>query len=161
MKRHRILLFTIPAFYLLYALIAHHGGLTSPKAEHFPVFNWSLFSSVDDESILVEVEITALDGKSLPQPTRFFDLPGHFDAAKRRDITILKLVGKAYRKLVRGDDGAFQDYRRVLESVYLADRDMVAYRLVLNRYNPIERYRNGTILSTQVMWEGRKGEGYQ
>ncbi len=161
MKRHRILLFTIPAFYLLYALVAHHGSLTSPNAEHFPVFNWSLFSPVGDERILVEVEITALDGKSLPQPTRFFDLPGRFNAAKRRDIRMLKLVYKAYRKLASGDEGGFQDYRRVLESVYLADRDMVAYRLVINRFNPIDRYRNGTILSTQVVWEGRKGEGYQ
>ncbi len=161
MKRHRRILFTIAAFYLLYTLIAHHGALTSPNAEHFPVFNWALFSIVSDEISLVDVEITALDGKSLPQPTLFFDLPGHFNAAKWRDVTILKLVYKAYRKLARGDEDAFQDYRRVLESVYLADHDLVAYRLVLNRFNPIERYRNGTVLSTQVVWEGRKGEGYQ
>lgn len=161
MKRHRILLFTIPAFYLLYALIAHHGGLTSPRGEHFPVFNWSLFSYVSDERYLVEVEIVALDGMSLPQPTRFFDLPGQFNAAKKRDIMMVKLVQKSYRELAIGDEGAFQNIRRVLESVYLADHDMVAYRLVLNQFDPIERYRNGTIRSTQVLWEGRKGEGYQ
>ncbi len=150
-----------PPFCLLYALIAYLGVLTSPNSEHFPVFSWSLFSSVSDEISRVDVEITALDGKSLPQPTRFFDLPGEFSAAKRRDVAMLKLVYKAYFKLVGGDKDAFQDLRRVLESVYLADRDMVAYRLVLVRFNPIERYRNGTILSTQIMWEGHKGEGYQ
>ena len=104
-----------------------------------------------------EIEVTSIDGVSVEPPTRFYELPDEFAAARTRSATVFKLLQKTCRARVAGREDAFKAFREVLESSYLADRKEVQYRLVIHTYNPIERWRDGSVITTELLGEYRTG----
>lgn len=158
MKTYRNSIVRIPTLLICYCLIAFLGGGVSSNYELFPVFNWSLFSDVTDTRVLCEIEVLSIDGVELDSPTRFYDLRDEFEAARSRDVTVLKLLQRICgAKLARRED-TFNDLRVVLESGYLRERSNVIYRLVLQTYNPIERWRDGSLISAVVLGQYRTGD---
>ena len=151
LQNFRNLIVFIPTFFVFYASIAHLGGFTTSKKEIFPFFNWSLFTYVSDSRNLIEVEVLAIGGKELNSPTRFFELDNFFRAAKGRNATVKKLLERIYSAKVRGEDEEFENLRGVLESNYLSDQSAIAYQLVLVSYNPIDRWKNGTVTFKKVL----------
>ena len=143
----------VPALFIVYSCVAVAGGHWTPKREIFPFFNWSLFTTVSDRRSLCEVEILALDGVRLEAPTRFYDLPQRFAAAQQRSINVVKLALSMAKAHKAGDRERFEALRGVLESAYLGDVEQVTYRLVVYRYNPIERWRDGTAQSAEILGE--------
>ena len=142
---------------MYYAVFAFFGGIFSSKYEVFPIFNWSLFTYVSDVRNFCEIEVTSIDGVSVKPPTRFYDLPDEFAAARTRSATVFKLLQKTCRAQLAGQEDAFEAFREVLESSYLADREEVHYRLVIQTYNPIERWRDGSVIATELLGEYRTG----
>ncbi|HUT49522.1 MAG TPA: hypothetical protein VM325_09290 [Alphaproteobacteria bacterium] len=136
-----------------YLCIAVAGGVQSPKGEIFPFFNWSLFTYVSDHRQLIEIEILAINGVRLDAPTRFHDLPKQFAGARNKSVSILKLASRMAAAHIDGDQARFRSLRKVLEATYLAEAERLKYRLVANRYHPIERWRDGSIRSTIVIGE--------
>ena len=143
----------VPLLFVVYSGVAVAGGLWAPKGEVFPFFNWSLFTKVSDQRGICEVEILALDGVALETPTRFYDLPKRFAAAQQRSSSIVKLAVRMAKAHRAGDLERFDSLRDVLESSYLGEVDQVTYRLVVYRYNPIERWRSGAVQSAEVLGE--------
>jgi hypothetical protein len=143
----------IPALFALYAAIAMGGGIYSDKLEIFPFFNWSLFSHVKDSRTLYEIEVLAIDGVRLDAPTRFAALPDRFAAAQRKSTGIVKLATRMAKATERGDRAQFEKLRMVLETVYLGEAQQLTYRLVALTYNPIERWRDGSVRSATVLGE--------
>ena len=143
----------VPLLFVVYSGVAIAGGLWAPKGEVFPFFNWSLFTKVSDQRSICEVEILALDGVALETPTRFYDLPKRFAAAQQRSSSIVKLAWRMAKVHKSGDVEQFARLRSVLETSYLGDVDQMTYRLVVYRYNPIERWRSGAVQSAEILGE--------
>ena len=158
MRKFRSLIVIIPAFYLYYASIAVFGGILSDKYEYFPFFNWSLFSYVSDIRHLCELEIISINGRVLDPPANFYALPQDFEAARTKDSTVLKLLQKIANAKAAGDQQRFEELREVLDHTYLSSRSDVVYRLVVNEYHPIERWRDGSIRSTVALGRFRAGK---
>ena len=138
-------------FFISYSAIAAYGNVYSPRKEIFPVFSWSLFSYVSDNSKQIELEITEIDHVALDEPTYFYELSREFHAARKRDVTLAKLLQRIAVARRNGDSEATESLRRVLERTYLSDHRQVGYRIVLTRFHPIERWRDGTIRSKHVL----------
>ena len=116
MTRYRSILFIIPAFYLYYSVVSYFGVILSDKYEIFPVFNWSLFTYVTDVRQFCEIEVVAIDGRSLEQPTPYYGLPDRFAGAKARNPTLFKLLQRACRAKKREDLDKFAALREVVET---------------------------------------------
>jgi len=97
--------------------------------------------------------VLAINGTALAAPTRFYDLPRHFSAARSKSVNVKKLADRMIAAHQSGDLESFESLRRLLESSYLSEAGELTYRLVVNLYNPIERWRSGTIRSTIVIGE--------
>lgn len=145
----------IPSFLFCYCVVAFLGGAFASKYEIFPFFNWSLFSQVREVQELCEVEVLSIDGAILELPARFYELPGEFSAAHNRDPSAMKLVQRICRAKIAGDETTFTKLRDVLETSYLSDQKTVTYRLILQSYNPIDRWRDGSVISSRVLGEYR------
>lgn len=159
MKKFKNLVVIIPTFYLYYASIAVFGGIWSDKYEYFPFFNWSLFSYVSETRRLCELEVVSIDGRILDPPVNFYDLPQDFGAARAKDSTVLKLLQKIANAKFAGNHQRFEELREVLDRTYLSGHGDVVYRLVVVEYNPIERWRDGSVRSTVTLGRYRAGEG--
>lgn len=154
-KEFRNLILLIPVFYICYILVANIGAILSNRSELFPVFNWSLFTYVSDVRKLCELEVLSIDGVRLDRPTRFYELRNRFRAG--RDVTVLKLVNRSCNAKSEGRENTFEELRKVLESSFLSDKNSVEYRLVIHTYNPIARWRDGSVISTRVLGEYQTG----
>jgi len=150
MRKYNNILYIIPTFYLYYTIIAFFGVL-SDKYEIFPVFNWSLFTYVTDVRNFCEIEVISIGDELLDAPTPYYSLPSKFAGARNRSPTVFKLLQKVCRAKRQGQAEKFAKLRAVLESNFLADQRDVHYRLVVNTYNPIDRWRDGTVISSEVL----------
>jgi len=155
MKSYRRAIALMPSFFLCYCMFAFLGAGFASKHEIFPVFNWSLFSEVREVRELCEVEVLSINDMPLKLPTRFYELPGEFSAARNRDATVMKLTQRVCRATIAGDEKTFAKLRNVLESSFLSDQQTVTYRLVWQYYNPIDRWRDGSVISSVVLGEYR------
>ena len=94
---------------------------------------------------------------SFEPPVRYFALPDKFAAARGSGATVLKLLQKVCRAKSAGDAQTFDRLRRLLEDKFLKDQRLVDYRLVILTYNPIDRWKDGSVLSTDLLGTYRTG----
>ncbi|WP_136661330.1 hypothetical protein [Nitratireductor sp. XY-223] len=154
---YRRIVVTIPVFLACYTFVAMLGSGLSSRAEFFPVFSWSLFTYVSDTRVLCELDVISVDGEELPAPTQFYDLPEYFPAALSRDIRLLKTLQRACVARIEGNEAEFDALRRVIENSFLSARRNVRYKLLTRTYNPIDRWRDGTVMSTKLLGEFQTG----
>lgn len=142
--------------YIAMALIL---GLSFFHREIFPVFSWSLFSTVAEKKAEFAVLVTGMDGKTLETPLEFMESEGTFPGAGsiRAYYTIQNLGAATLRR--RGDD--IERLRRVFEQNYLASEGReVHYRLIFRSFDPVERWRGGSytfrpVADFRVVEDGR------
>ena len=65
----------------------------------------------------------------------------------------MKLVQRMINAHISDDIQKFQELRGVYEGRYLYGHQKVVYRLVVNFFDPIERWRDGSIRSNFVIGE--------
>ena len=141
----------IALFFVAYTAVAIYGNLYAEKKEIFPVFSWSLFSYVSDRAKQIELEILEIDHVALAEPAHFYALGDEFHAAQMRDVTMSKLLERLAAALESGDAEATESLRSVLERTYLTGHRQIRYRIVLAKFHPIERWRDGTVRSKQEL----------
>ena len=127
------------AGYLVVALIL---GFRFYHREVFPVFSWSLFSEIPEHKVDFGILVTAIDGNVLEPPGDLMEMREVYGAggATRAYHTIQDLGGAAMSR----DTGKLDAARRTLESLYMEiPGRTVAYRLILRRFDPLERWRGG------------------
>ena len=71
-----------------------------------------------------------------------------FSAARRHDITVRKLTQRVCKAKIAGREETFAELREVLETSFLSDQQAVTYRLVWQLYHPIDRWRDGSVISS-------------
>lgn len=123
---------------------------TSPVAELFPFFTWSLSSRVHKIRSEYIVEITNIDGEPIEPPRDMLDAQNLLGYDQNRAIT-----HKAARKLGRARGGT-PSLRRAFESRFMG-RHTVSYRIVRVDYEPIERWRTGRVVARRILGEYRSG----
>ena len=144
-------------FFAAYCVVQYAGKVQSPKGEYFPVFSWSLFSSVRDTYTDFTVEISRIGDQRFDPPVNYYDLPKVFPRAATRDTA----VGKAAFQLATlGHSGSQYDAR---ESAFIGTffpvAEAVDFQIVAVTYNPIKRWRTGEIIEKQVLSEHVKASG--
>lgn len=143
---------TIFLFFIAYSVISFNGYLYSLRGEYFPIFSWSLFSEVQSPAEKVEVEIMRIGDTEFAEPVNYFDLPEYFRGAAARSTNVTKAALRLMQLHLRDPAGS-GPMRRVFEQNYLDGNGTVAYRLVLVRFEPLERFRSGAIIGRQVLAE--------
>ncbi|MEM0987562.1 MAG: hypothetical protein AAGK00_01680 [Pseudomonadota bacterium] len=134
----------------LYVPIAIIGGARG--GEFFPVFNWSLFSSVRNPTVRLEIEVSRIGDELFNPPVNFFELPDHFPAAKERDVRLIK-GSRGYLALKRDKHEHAEIFLDRLEQRYFAIGKPVTYRLVAVAYDPVERYHSGEVIGKETISE--------
>lgn len=139
-------------FFIAYTVISFNGYLYSLRGEYFPVFSWSLFSEVRNPAEKVEVEIIRIGDTEFSEPVNYFDLPEYFSSAAARSTNVTKAALRLMQLHLKDPAGSEQ-MRRVFEENYLDGNGTVAYRLVLVRFDPLERFRSGAVIGHLVLAE--------
>lgn len=147
---YRFKKFAILLFFIAYSVVQCAGAVHSPRGEYFPVFSWSLFSTVKDVRRSLEIEITRIGDTTLPEPVNFFELDEHFAAAERRTSTVIKSAVR-FAKVYRADPARGEAMRRVFEETYLSGPGRVDYQFVAVRYDPVRRWRSGEVIERDVL----------
>lgn len=138
-RRTQHFLFFLILGYIGVALVL---GLSFYHRELFPVFSWSLFSTVEETKAEFAVLVTHLDGQALEPPLEFMESKAVFRGAGsiRAYYTIQKFGAAALRR--RSEEA--QRLRHVFESTYLGHEGRpVEYRLIFRRFDAIERWQGG------------------
>lgn len=136
-------------FAVAYLTLAIVGRFTFPEKEIFPFFAWNLFDRVPNQQSDYVVQILAVGEQPLAVPVAFSDASEWFEDTE--SITAyhsLQKLGKAARN---GRDEELLERREVFEATFLAGAGPVDYELVRRRYRPLERWRDGTFLSSEPM----------
>jgi hypothetical protein len=60
----------IALFVVAYAVVAHRGGIDSPRGEFFPVSNWSLFTAVHAKRGLLESYVHRIGEQTFAEPVK-------------------------------------------------------------------------------------------
>ena len=112
--------------------------------EIFPIFSWSLFSVIptsphEDIGVLV----TEIDGNPLNPYADFMTAKNLFSQAGSIEAYyVIQRLGKA---VLAQDDQTENSSRRLLEGQYVDGfKSNLKYRIVKRRYDPIERWKNGS-----------------
>jgi hypothetical protein len=134
--------YALAAFVILYAAIAHWGGVSSPDREFFPVFNWSLFTHVYPVQELPELRVVSIGDKSFPEPVNFFELDSYFESARLRSIIVTKTLSRLRAAILRNDDAEVARLRKIIETRHLSGHGPVEYEIRTVKYRPVERWKN-------------------
>jgi hypothetical protein len=159
MKGYTARKYVLAAFVLVYAAIAHWGGMTSPDREFFPVFNWSLFTHVYPVQELPELRVVSIGGKTFPEPVNFFELDTYFESARLRSIIVTKTLSRIRAAIHRQDAEEVARLRKIIESRHLAGHGPVEYEIRTVKYRPVDRWKNKDHVVKETL-EGRfRSEG--
>lgn len=131
---------------LLYIGVALVMGLYAFHREVFPVFSWSLFSTVAERETDFAIQVLGIDGEALEPPVDFMTSKDMFAGAGdiRAYYTIQNLGIASLRR--RGDD--IQRIRATFEQTYLGmPGSSVEYAVLMRVFDPVERWQEGRIES--------------
>ncbi len=144
-------------FFAAYCVTQYAGKRLSPKGEFFPVFSWSLFSTVSEFHTDIGVEIARLGDQRFDPPVNYYEFPQTFPYAANRDTA----VGKAAYQLagLPRTEADFAAREIAFIQRFFPITDAVEFRIVALTYNPIERWRTGEIVERVVLSEHEKGQG--
>jgi len=145
--RYRVSTYFAACLIVGYLTIALHYR----NDEQFPFFNWSLFSYSPNPRSDVAIVIRTVDGKTLPKPRLFIDMPDTFLQARLRNVNVWKTEWNLVDAIHAGDTKKANEYRQVIEQDYMADVKSVGYEIALITYSPIRRLRTGVIDKMDVV----------
>lgn len=148
--RHRLVLVLVVYFF---------AGTASQKLvpgvdEIFPFFGWSLFSKVPGESTTYTLLIEEHDGRRIDPPVSFLQAPKTMVTGNR--FVGRKLIQRLGQAQDEGQAAKVERLRRLLERNYLRGR--MRYRLLFERYRPLERWRSGESLERRQLGSFTSGE---
>lgn len=119
------------------------------EREVFPLFSWSLYSTVPREAADYGMRILAVEGRRLHPPLFFEDAKSYFPHVHQAQlIATVQFLGRA---LDSGNTEAVKRYRRLLERHHLRGRGAVRYEIVRRRYNTLARWSSGEVKSVSTV----------
>ncbi len=114
-----------------------------PAVEVFPFFTWSLFSKVQDPREEFAIEVEMLDGQQFAPPVDVLELAVPRGLFRETPIA----VHKSIQALAQSNgDGR----RLAFEGNYLGGH-AISYRIVLYRFDPMDRWRTGNRGSPKIL----------
>jgi len=140
----------VAALLILYPYLALFGPYKG-RTEFYPFANWTLFPRAQNTASDVVLLVKSIDGRLLPTPTLFFDLDDRFAAARRKDVTLAKLLATFVRAETAGDTARRERLLHVVRTRYLTEAETVAFDIARIRFDPVERYRGGAIMKTEIL----------
>jgi len=148
MQRYRRLKILAAALLCGYAAAALVLKLTLRRdAEVFPLFAWSLFSTVPAEDTDYAVRILSIGGEVLEPPLYFQQARFFFEGTD--SIAAFMTVQRLGDALKAGDAAAIAAHRRLLERQYLRGRGVVRYEIVRRTFNTLTRWSSGGFRSVR------------
>lgn len=120
-----------------------------------PFFSWFLFVDVPNETFSNESTILLLEvnGQKFSPPVPWGEVYGHTDQpSAARSRTLMQRLANSLEKKNQEET---KRLRTLFEQRYLPES--VTYQVVVNTYNPIERFKTGKF-STKILGEFRKGQ---
>lgn len=133
-------------------------GKPDSKAELFPFFNWSLFSTSSNPRADIVVVVRSIDGKALPEPQYFYALTDVFATARSRDSRFAKSLDRLAKAHVDASP-VEQDLRKSIEAKFMREAEYMQYDLAQITFDPIDRLATGKVISTLPIATYEKG-GY-
>jgi hypothetical protein len=138
---------TILAAYLVAAAAAQVWG--GRDRELFPIFAWSLFSTVPSEPNEYAVRITAIDGAPLEAKPFLGDLFGRGFSSPRSTSELWAVTQRLGDAISAGGSGEVGAMRRLLEANFLCATGQVDYEVVRLRYRTLDRWATGALGSIE------------
>ena len=151
-RRHRGSLRALRNRLVLVLVVYFFAGGISQKLipgvdEIFPFFGWSLFSKVPARAETYAVLIDRHGGRRIDPPAELLRAPEPLARGNRA------IARKVVQSLGSAHDGGEAEevarLRRLLEANYLGDG--VSYRVVLESYEPLEKWRTGELLERRTV----------
>ncbi len=143
---------TLLVAYIVIAILAKPEG----RAELFPFFNWSLFSTSSNPRTDVVVIVRSIDGEILPGKKYFYDLTDSFETARRRDSRFGKALDLLAQAKVHSKPNEHR-LRRSIESNFMSEAEHLEYDLVQLVFDPIDRLSTGKIIRKNKIATYEKG----
>lgn len=144
-----------PMLILAYIIVAILGKPDS-KAELFPFFNWSLFSTSSNPRADIVVIVRSIDGKALPEEKYFYGLTDVFETARKRDTRFAKALDRLALAKVNSTS-VEHDLRKAIESNFMREVNYMEYDLAQIKFDPIDRLATGKVISTKIIATYEKG----
>lgn len=117
--------------------------------EIFPLFSWSLFSTVPAQDENYGVRLLAVRGAPLATPTFFEEARGL--VAEPESIAAFMTVQRLGVALSTDNARDAAAARRLLERHHLRGLDDVRYEVVRRRFDTLERWSTGALRSSEVV----------
>jgi hypothetical protein len=144
------------ALVVVYVALAVERETVHGRGEIFPFASWSLFTLVPNEVRDYTVHITEINGRRIDPPLAYENSHAHFLNAHSHNAYIS--IQKLGRAVESKDDAAIRRIRGYFEHLDLNMRSGevaggagVTYDIVTRRYDPVERWRQGTFRSTRLL----------
>ena len=149
--RHRLIIVLI--FYFIAGSVSQK--LLPGVDEIFPLFGWSLFSTVPNHSHRYSVLVHEHNGLELEPPLVFLQAPDSVMTGNRYIATkVVRALGAA---LDRGDAAEAERHRRMLEETYFLGSGR--YEIVFESFDPLEKWRTGDSRVRRSLGEFQKAKG--
>ncbi|MBI2902472.1 MAG: hypothetical protein HYY12_02645 [Candidatus Methylomirabilis oxyfera] len=116
-------------------------GALRHEREIFPIFSWSLYSTVPREAAEYGVRIFEVGGETLNPPLFFEDARAFFPYVNQAQLFMT--VQSLGRALESDNTEAIKTYRRLLERHHLRGRGVIHYEIVRRRFNTLTRWVTG------------------
>ncbi len=130
------------------------AGYLTPRKEIFPLASWFLFLLVPHHTNDYDLILRARDGSPIDPPLPYSQAPAL--VASPHSIVTYQLIQQFGDAETRHDAARGRSLRRQLEAQFLAGR--VQYDLVLNTYQPVERWETGRVRARRTLRSFTAGE---
>ena len=145
-------------FAILYLLVSNYAGvLAQNRAELFPVFNWSMFTSQSEyEVVNPMLFIDSINGQELAQPELAYELKDEFPKIGT-GVSLRKTAYSLVNAIRRDEPDNILRLRNVIEQQYLSGPAQLTYSVRNIKYRPLDRIKDGSyeILDTIAAYERR------
>lgn len=139
---------SLAAFLAVYASVGLATEIALPGHEKsaIPFFSWFLFTRVPNQMHIYAVRVLEYEGRTLEPPVLLQGTIGIM--ANPFSPKTHVLIQEWGRSIAAGATAERQRLRKIFENTFL--RPPVRYELILLTYDPLERWRNGTIRITPI-----------
>ena len=119
------------------------------EAEVFPVFAWSVFTTVPAENAEYALRILAVAGDALDPPRFYEEVPSFFPESQR--VEVFWIAQRLGRALDSGDVERIRAHRLLLERQHLRGRGTLQYEIVHRTFNTLARWSTGQFKSIRPL----------
>lgn len=150
MQSYRRLKLLVAALLCGYAAAALVLKVTLRRdGEVFPVFSWSLYSTVPGEDTDYAVRILSVGGKALDPPLFLQEARSFFTGTEpTAAFMTMQRLGDALEKR---DADEVKAHRRLLEEHHLRGQGVIRYEIVRRRFNTLARWSSGGFTSVRTV----------